>query len=530
MRCSKEAAEKEAEVSGRGDPQADRRRQSATAPPPTFPPSPASTVSDLSSLPPSPPESGPPESAQCRTDEQLGTQGWETANRDSVAGPKTEDLNTVQPKPKKRKWKKKPVKQSKKSRSSKLIAAERAVPAGHPAVSDAASVERAERLSSAGRDCFSPASSETAFRRDAKQGAARARSRSKDRRDWKKRQRDKNNAGDSATVANAVVDNRTETAFLQSAQQNGPDISSGSVNSGRPVRNRRPPKRLLQEIEEAMNSSSSVTVDDTGISCGNSSSASGTSPETEAYQSEEDTRKRKRPKLARKMSAPNEYGIMAEEAESPESLPLSFSKKRSPVKTCRSTKISARIRALLGLPSGDSLPAGAGERNTNGKPCSRGKPSETETVTKLPQSAVARSSAAAPPAQSAQLSEDLYADTGTAQVSLKTDDLLPVVRASGIRSSTFASVMRIVSGICPHQSSPRDDRLGRPSVAPPVWAQVSRPHHAYAYRPDQAGALRDAAVLPRLPIGDVHVQGHRVWLPSRWLSYAVSPQTAALLC
>lgn len=175
-------------------------------------------------------------------------------------------------------------------------------------------------------------------------------------------------------------------------------------------------------------------------------------------------KKRRTFKIAEKWSAPNEHGIVIEETGEKGSLPLSISKKRPPpAKACKAKKVSTSLLAYLGVPSGKlplSSVADKGHDSTL-PPTDSPRKANAESQRPLPSKANA-SAPSSRPARPATIQEPKI-------------DGMPPVRASGIKASTFASVMRIVSGICPLQNSSRTNRFQRPSAAPPVWAQVREP-------------------------------------------------------
>lgn len=84
---------------------------------------------------------------------------------------------------------------------------------------------------------------------------------------------------------------------------------------------------------------------------------------------------------------------------------------------------------------------------------------------------------------------------------------------SGIRSSTFATVMRLVAGLPPARMMEVPTRCPAPARAPPVWAQVSF-HVVSKLTSVEAGTVRSTAVLPRLPVWNVHVQARTIRLPT----------------
>lgn len=279
------------------------------------------------------------------------------------------------------------------------------------------------------------------------------------RRRKPKRPLGKDGASDSVTTPQPPeAVRRADSKPLQPELHSLDDDTLRYDNKGRPLRSRRPPKRLWEELEVAkglVDASERFTLPPTPTSIESPHDAK------EDLQMVEPQRKKKRPELERKLSAPNEHGIVAEEAEKPGSLPLGLSKKRrAPSKVCKSKPITAALLARLGLAGENSLRAGAASKKRSEVSLNSG-PQETTPAAKRTALAVAVAASSPPTA------------TEVAEATSKTDDL-PPVRAPGIRSSTFASVMRIISGVCPLHSSPRCDRQSRPSLAPPVWAQVSK--------------------------------------------------------
>lgn len=324
-----------------------------------------------------------------------------------------------------------------------------------------------ERLLTPQRDALRPLVFETAFQQPVRSGEGVPTQRTKVRR-ARKKQKPLNGQLDFNDLGAVTVND--EASAHQSVPWDGEEDSLRYDNKGRPWRLRRQPQRLLDELDTRINSAATVEDNRQAVPLPTPNSItsagtplSGVEGDPSTPQPHGPQRQRKRAKLRHKLSAPNEHGIVVEESEKAGSAPLSLTKWRRRVRTtCNDKKISKHVLALLGLPTGNS-PRSA---TTDGKSRDEhrlAQPRKTKTDAELPSSNTADDYAASRP----------ITPTEAAEATPKTDDM-PPVRVAGVRSSTFASVMRIVSGVCPLQPSPRLARLCRPSVAPPVWAQVSK--------------------------------------------------------
>lgn len=441
---------------------ADRRQKSTTAEPTPFPPSPAATVSELSS----PPSSACAAARSPRAIQAAITEPPESQDRSCLAQPAPESLKVKrnhedQPARKKR-CQEKTAPQSTGDRLMDQATTRDIASAPPPLrVSD---VKYPKRSLSPKGVSLGPPVSETIFQQTPhvfeesigpRSGKSRARRKPK-RKAYQNKNDSKNPAAKTPDACLA------EATTLQPVPWDGEEDTLRYDNKGRPLRVRKPPKRLLEEIEGAANRELSVQdvklsrpLPTPGPTDALSSSANVNSPSAQVSHP-----RKKRPKLVRKLSAPNEHGIVIEEAENPGSAPLGLSKRRAPPKnTCKSTKISPRVLKLLELPFGNSQNSVTADGKSSDKP----RLTKIKTSPEHPSPGYAEDPTGSPPTTA----------TEVAAATSKTDDL-PPVRVPGIRSSTFASVMRIVSGVCPLQPSPRLGRICRPSVAPPVWAQVSK--------------------------------------------------------
>lgn len=440
---------------------ADRRQKSTTAAPTPFPPSPSATVSELSSLPSSTCAARSPRAIQVAITEPPESQDRSCVVRPAPESPEVERSHEDRPAHKRRRREKTAPQPT----SDTLMK--------QTTTRDIASAPPPQRVSkvkypkrSVSPKCVSlgPPVSETVFQQTPhvsegsigpRSGKSRAR-----RKPKRKAYQNKNDSKDPvAKTADACL---AEAPFPHPVPWDGEEETLRYDNKGRPLRVRKPPKRLLEEIEGAANRV--LPVEDVKLSCplptpgltdALSSSTSVNSPSAQVSQP-----KKKRPKLVRKLSAPNEHGIVIEEAENPGSAPLGLSKRRAPPKnTCKYAKISPRVLKLLELPFGNSQNSATADGKSSDKP----RLTKIKTSPEQPSPGYAEDPTESPPTT----------PTEVAEATSKTDDL-PPVRVPGIQSSAFASVMRIVSGVCPLQPSPRLDRICRPSVAPPVWAQVSK--------------------------------------------------------
>lgn len=272
---------------------------------------------------------------------------------------------------------------------------------------------------------------------------------------------------DSTAAAKTSPETGVEVATPQPVLWDGEEDTLRYDNKGRPLRLKRPPKRLLEEMEGGADSATGAkkTKQEARLPAPTSTDTpSNFDDDASTPKLHGSQRQKKRANLVRKLSAPNEHGIVVEEAENAGSAPLSLSKRRrAPRKTCNDKKISKHVLELLGIPVANLPSSTKAGGKTSDKPTPITKRQKIETYPEPPSATTAEQCATACP----------FTPTEVAEATSKTDDLLPV-RVSGIRSSVFTSVMRIVSGVCPLQPSPRLDRLCRPSVAPPVWAQVSK--------------------------------------------------------
>lgn len=273
---------------------------------------------------------------------------------------------------------------------------------------------------------------------------------------------------------------------------------------GRASRARRKTKRRREEAGDG--ASSATTIDTLRQSAAKDSpegqlSAAGlySAADESGQQSGTTQALRKKPKLTRDLSTPNEHGIVVEKAQDPNSLPLSISRRKPPKsKTCKATKVTPRLLAYLGVPGsiGRDLVAPNAESKAKGR---------LKTATRNSAADAGAEGEKRPliPSRNRSIEDakwqQVRSPPATKIAPLPKSNRSPPVSAKGIRSSTFASVMRIVSGICPFQSSPRTRRAGRPSVAPPVWAQVSYEASVVVLmhcRPDRNCARRCPTTVP----------------------------------